>query len=178
MFSKPRSGMLMAAMLGVFAVMATAAIVAAPAARADDPYTDLVNAVQGDFSLAQEALTLANADFGAGDVSNGLAEFYSGIDSDLLSVPDNLLQGSIAALTDVPVESAISWDLPVTDFGDASIIASTIALVGEGDFATAASDFASGDVGDALEASVQGVQYLDVIVPEVLIIAGADSLGL
>jgi hypothetical protein len=170
--------MLLTAFVGAVLGAAMAATASAPAARADDPLTDLVNAVDGDFALAQDAFTLANTDFGASDVAGGLAAVFAGVDDDVLSVPDNLLQGSIAGLTGVPVESSIDWSFPVTEFGPAALAASTIVLVGEGDFTTAASDLASGGLADALSVGLQGVDYLDVLAPEILLVGGLDSLGL
>ncbi|MDT5166663.1 MAG: hypothetical protein QOC88_3557, partial [Mycobacterium sp.] len=75
---KARGGMLLVAVLG--ALVAAAATATAPVVRADDPLTDLLVAVQGDFALGQEAFTLANADFANGDVADGLATFYGGVD--------------------------------------------------------------------------------------------------
>jgi hypothetical protein len=107
-----------------------------------------------------------------------VAAFFAGVDDDVLSVPDNLVQGSVAGLTGVPVDSATDWSFPVTEFGPAAIAASTIVLTGEGDFTTAASDLASGELADALSVSLQGVDYLDVLAPEILLVGALDSLGL
>ncbi len=178
MSSKSRGGTLPAAILGAVVAAAMAATASAPVARADDPLTDLVNAVNGDFALAQDAFTLANTDFGASDIAGGYAALFTGIDDDVLSVPDNLLQGSIAGLTGVPVESSIDWSFPVTEFGPAALAASTIVLAGEGDFTSAASDLAGSGLADAVSASLQGVDYLDVLAPEILLVGGLDSLGL
>lgn len=176
--SKPHGGMLLAPILGAFVAAAVAATASTPVARADDPLTDLANAVNGDFALAQDAFTLANTDFGASDIAGGFAALFAGVDDDLLSVPDNLLQGSIAGLTGVPVEASIDWSFPVAEFGPAALAASAIVLAGEGDFTMAASDLASGDLADAVSASLQGVDYLDVLAPEILLVGGLDSLGL
>jgi hypothetical protein len=133
--------------------------------------------VDGDFALAQDAFALATTDFGA-SVAGGFAALSAGVDDDLLSVPDNLLQGSLAGLTGVPVESSIDWSFPVSEFGPAAIAASTIVLAGKVDFTTAASDLAGGEFADALSVSLQGVDYLNVVAPEVLLVGGLDSLGL
>jgi hypothetical protein len=171
--------MLLAAVLGAFVAWAMTATATAPAARADDPVTDLLAAVQGDFGLAQEAFTLANADFANGDVADGLATFYGGVDDLLLSVPNNLVQGSLAGLTGEPVDSALSWTIPApADFNDALIVAPTLALIAEGDLHTAALDLAGGDIAGAVDSYLVGYEYLDVVVPELFIVGTAAGLGL
>lgn len=177
MSSKLRGEMLMAALMGAFAAATMTAT--APAAHADDPFTDLVNAVQGDFALGQEAFTLANTDFGAGDAADGLAAFYAGADDDVISVPNSLLQGTLAALTGEQVGSSVSWTIPApADFNDAIIVAPALALIAEGDLHTAAIDLAGGDIAGALDAYLTGSEYLDVVVPELFVVGTAAGLGL
>jgi hypothetical protein len=151
----------------------------APFAHADDPINDLLVAVQGDFSLGQEAFTLANADFANGDVADGLATFYGGVDDVLLSVPNNVLQGSLAGLTGEPVESALSWTIPTpADFNDAVIVAPTLALIGEADIQSALTNLTGGDIAGALDSYLTGYEYLDVVVPELFVVGSAAGLGL
>lgn len=95
--------------MGAVAAAAMMSMAAAPAARADDPFADIITAVDGDLALNQASYALAASDFGNFDVSDGLAALFAGVDDDVLSSPDNILQGSVAALTDVPVDPAISW---------------------------------------------------------------------
>jgi hypothetical protein len=176
---KPRGGMLLAAVLGAFVAAALTATATAPVVRADDPVTDLLAAVQGDFALAQEAFTLANADVAGGDVADGLARFYGGVDDILLSVPNNLLQGTLAGLTGEPVDSALSWTIPApADFNDALIVAPTLALIAEGELHTAALDLAAGDISGAVDSYLVGYEYLDVVVPELFIVGTVAGLGL
>jgi hypothetical protein len=179
MFGKSRGGVLLAMTLGALVTAFVAATGTAGVARADDPFTDIFNAVQGDFALGQEAFTLANVDFANGEVADGLAAFYNGVDDDLLSVPNNLLQGSLAALLGEPIDSSLSWTIPApVDLNDAIIVAPTLALIGFGDFSTAASDLAGGDFAGALDSAMTGYEYLDVIVPELFIVGSAAGLGL
>ena len=179
MFGKPRDGILLAAVLGALATAVMTATATAPVVHADDPLTDLLVAVQGDFSLGQEAFTLANADFANGDVADGLAAFYGGVDDVLLSVPNNLLQGSLAGLTGEPVDSALSWTIPApADFNDALIVAPTLALIGEGDIQSALTDLTGGDIAGALDSYLTGYEYLNVVVPELFIVGSAAGLGL
>jgi hypothetical protein len=179
MFGTPRRGTLIALMLGALVFAVLTATAAAPAARADDPFTDIVSAVQGDFTLGQEAFELANTDFGAGDITDGLTAFYNGLDEDLLSVPNNLLQGSLAALLGEPIDSSYTWDIPIpADYNDAVIVAPTLELIGFGDLSTAAADLAGGDIAGALDSTLTGFDYLTVIVPELFVVGSAAGLGL
>lgn len=179
MFGAPRRGTLMAVMLGALAAVVLTATAAAPVARADDPFTDIYNAVQGDFALGQQAFELANVDFVHGDVADGLASFYNGVDEYLLSVPNNLLQGSLAALTGESIDSSYTWDIPVTaDLNDAIIVAPTLALIAEADIHSAMTELAAGDIAGALDSYLTGYEYLDVVVPELFIVGSAAGFGL
>ena len=179
MFGEPRRGNLTAVMLGALVATVLTATAAAPAAHADDPFTDILSAVQGDFALGQEAFELANSDFASGDVADGLAAFYGGIDDDLLSVPNNLLQGSLAALTGEPIDSSMSWTIPASaDLNDAIIVAPTLALIGEADIHSALTELAAGNIAGALDSYLTGYEYLDVVVPELFIVGTAAGFGL
>jgi hypothetical protein len=179
MFGKPRGRIILAAALGALATAVMAATATAPVVHADDPVADLLAAVQGDFSLGQAAFTLANTDFANGDVADGLAAFYGGVDDVLLSVPNNLVQGSLAGLTGEPVDAALSWTIPApADFNDALIVAPTLSLIAEGDLHTAVLDLAGGDIAGALDSYLVGYEYLDVVVPELFIVGTAAGFGL
>ena len=179
MFGTPRGLTLLALMSGALATAVMTAMTNAPVARADDPFSDIFSAVQGDFSLGQETFELANTDFASGDVADGLAAFYGGVDDDLLSVPNNLLQGSLAALMGEPIDSSLSWTIPApADLNDAIIVAPTLALIGEADLHTALTDLAGGDIAGALDSYLTGYEYLDVVVPELFIAGSAAGFGL
>ena len=179
MLGVPRRGTLIAAMLGALVTAVLTATAAAPAARADDPFTDIVSAVQGDFALGQHAFELANADLANGDVAAGLASFYNGVDEYLLSVPNNLLQGSLAALIGEPIDASYTWDIPASaDLNDAIIVAPTLALIGEADIQSALTELAGGNIAGALDSYVTGYEYLDVVVPELFIVGAAAGFGL
>jgi hypothetical protein len=179
MFGRSRVGILLAMMSGVLVISNLMATGAAPAAHADDPFTDIANAVEGDFALGQAEFTLANTDFASGDVADGLTSFYNGVDEYLLSVPNNLLQGSLAALLGESIDTSYSWDIPVpADFNDAIIVAPTLELIGLGDLSTAASDLAGGDIAGALDSALTGYDYLTVIVPELLVVGTAAGFGI
>jgi len=179
MFGTSRGGILLATILGALVTACMTASGTIATAHADDPFTDIVNAVQGDFALGQEAFTLANAAFADGELADGLALFYGGLDDYLLSVPNNLLQGSLAALLGEPVESSFSWTIPTpADFNDALIVAPTLELIGLGDLSTAASDLSSGDLAGALDSALTGYEYLYFVVPELLLVGSAAGFGL
>lgn len=179
MFGAPRRGTLMAVLLGTLVAAVLTATAAAPAARADDPFTDIYSAVQGDFALGQQAFELANTDLASGHVADGLASFYNGVDEYLLSVPNNLLQGSLAALTGESIDSAYSWDIPVTaDLNDAIIVAPTLALIAEADIHSALTELAAGNMAGALDSYLTGYEYLDIVVPELFVIGSAAGFGL
>jgi len=179
MFGAPRRGTLMAAMLGALVTAVLTATAAAPAARADDPFTDIFSAVQGDFALGQQAFELANTDLANGDVAAGLASFYNGVDEYLLSVLNNILQGSLAALTGEPIDGSYTWDIPVTaDLNDAIIVAPTLAVIAEADIHSAMTELAAGDIAGALDSYLTGYEYLNVVVPELFIVGAAAGFGL
>lgn len=111
-------------------------------------------------------------------MADGLATFYGGLDDDLLSVPNNLLQGSLAALMGEPIDSSLSWTIPPpADFNDALIVAPTLTLIAEGDIHTALTDLVGGDLAGALDSYIIGYEYLDAVVPELFIVGSAPAWG-
>ena len=82
--TRSRVGILigLSAAAGVFGV---AAMTSAATARADD-FTDIINAVDGDFTTGQTDFTAAFTDFSS-NVPEGLNAFYSGLDEDLWAAP-------------------------------------------------------------------------------------------
>jgi hypothetical protein len=114
--TRSRTGILMSlgAAAGAFVVAAMMSAATAPIARAD-AYTDIINAIDGDFTAGQAAFTTAFTDFGGSDVNDGLAALFSGLDDDLVGAPDSLYVGTVDALTDTPVIGTFTFDLlPVT----------------------------------------------------------------
>jgi hypothetical protein len=112
-------------------------------------------------------------------VAAGLASFYNGVDEYLLSVPNNILQGSLAALTGEPIDGSYTWDIPVTaDLNDAIIVAPTLAVIAEADIHSAMTELAAGDIAGALDSYLTGYEYLNVVVPELFIVGTAAGFGL
>ena len=140
-----------AAALGTAAGAALAAALAslssAPAAHADD-LTEILSPVQGDFTAGQTAFGDAATDFGSGDVSGGLVALLDGVNDDVLSAPDNLLIGTVEALTNESITPSIVFDLiPPTDFADGLTLGEESITEGVGELQTGATDFSTGDFG-------------------------------
>ena len=138
-----------AGVLGVTAMLSTAA---APAARADD-FSDIINAINGDYTEASAAFSSALADFSSDNVSQGSAQLLDSFDDSLLGPTYNLAVGTVEVLEGDPVSSAIAFGLAApTDFADgltdaqitfasgASLFADSASLFGVGDYGAATSD--------------------------------------
>src|ERR1700730_17954209 len=77
-----------------------AAMAGSPVARADDPFTDIVNDVQGSIAVAEADYSAAATDFStAGDTNEVLIPPFTGVDTLLISPTDYTLLGLIAAAT-------------------------------------------------------------------------------
>jgi hypothetical protein len=160
---RSRSGILvgLAAAVGAFGAAAMMSAATAPTARADD-FTDVINAVDGDFTFAQGDFTQASGDFDTGDVADGLAKFLSGVDNDFIAAPDNLYIGTVDLLTNEPVADSIEIGLfPESDFTSGLADAHTLFADGETDFTTAVTDLSSGDYAGAADLGALG-SFLDV----------------
>ena len=104
---------------GAFGIAAMMSAATAPTARADD-FSDIIAAVEGDFTAGQAAFGDAFTDFGSSDVNDGLAAFFSGLDDDVVGAPDNVFVGTVDALTGAPVIGSFTFDLlPITSLATA-----------------------------------------------------------
>jgi hypothetical protein len=168
----------LAATAGAFGLAAMIAAASAPSARADD-FTDIVNGVEADFAYGQASFSDAFSELGGGDVNDGLAAFFSGVDDDLVGAPDSVYIGSADALTNEPVLGSFAFDIGSPgDFTAALTEVQSFAGDGEGYLTTAATEFAAGDFADAAYNSALGSAYLFDIDPEILLLGAVDSLGL
>jgi hypothetical protein len=174
--TKSRAGIVigLAAAAGAFgAAMMSAAT--APSARADD-FTDIINAVDGDFSAGQAAFTVAASDFSSSDLTAGVAAIFDGTNDDLLSAPDNLLGGTVEALTSETISPTENWGLVVpTSFSDALSLAQSDITFGEDFFSTGATDLASGEYGYATFVDLFGSDLLSVEPLEDLLLGAVAS---
>lgn len=165
----------LAAAAGAFGTAAMMSAATAPTARADD-FTDIISAVEGDFAAGQGQLTSAFADFGSNNVSGGLTELFSAVDNDFLSAPNNLLVGSVEALTNESITGSQALGLfDPGSFSQGLTLAESFVSTGEGYFTTAATDFAAGEYGEAALLDLFGSDYVSIVPLEELIIGAAAS---
>jgi hypothetical protein len=155
---------LTAGAIGAAAMLATAA---APTARA----------VNGDVADGQAAFTTAYADFGSNELVPGLTAFFSGVDDDLLSAPDNLLVGTAEALTNETVTGSTPFSLGApTDFADGLSLAEAQVTEGDSFLAAVPSDLANGFDGYALYYDVFGSDLTSVISLQELLLGSVAAL--
>jgi hypothetical protein len=142
---------------GVFGMAAMLSAYDAPTARADD-FSDILSAVDGDYSAGQADFTAALADFGSSSTAiDGLAALFSGVDEDLVAAPENYFVGSVEALANEPIDSsyfdvigvASSYQIAVETaqigFGEGdAYLGDSLTALSSGDFACAAQDIAFG----------------------------------
>jgi hypothetical protein len=149
---RSRTGVLvgLAAAVGAFGVAVMMSAATAPTARAD-VLTDVINAVDADYAAVQGDFTTALTDFGSGDVNDGLAALFSGVDTDLVGIPSNLELGAAELLTNQP-----------------SLLTSPLTVEAEPDFTSALTDAESAFAADQetfIEAvrALSSADYLDVL---------------
>jgi hypothetical protein len=94
-----------------------AAMAGSPTARADDPFTDISNDVQGSITAGEAQYTDAATDFStAGDTNAGLIDSFAGFDNIFLSPGDYTVLGLVAAATGTDFSGSGS-DFFVSDSG-------------------------------------------------------------
>jgi hypothetical protein len=152
---------------GAFGVAGLMSAATAPTARADD-FTDVINAVDEDFTFAQADFAQAFGDFDTGNVNVGLAEFISGVDNDFLAAPDNLYIGTVDLLTNEPVADSLEVGLfPESGFSSGLTDAEAAFAFGQTQLTDAATALSEGDYAGAADydalssfSDVVGVQEL------------------
>jgi hypothetical protein len=176
--NRSRTGVVvgLAAAAGAFGAAAMMSAAAAPTARADD-FTDVINAVDGDFAFGQTEFTTAFTDFSSGDLANGLEALIDGSDDDALSAPNNFLTGTVEVLTNESVNSSTPWDFGLpADFNTAVTDAETIFAAGETYLTTDAPEaFSLGEYGAAAYDDLFGLDYLTVAPLQELLLGAAVS---
>jgi hypothetical protein len=175
--TRSRYGVLigLTAAAGAFGAAAMMSAATAQTARADD-FTDVINAVDGDYADGQTAFTTAFTDFSSNELGNGLAAFFSGVNDDALSAPNNLLIGTVDLLTNQAVSGSTAWDFPnVGDFSGAEILAQQSITLGESELTNAATDLADGFYGSAAFNDLFGVDDAFVVPLEELLMGAAVS---
>ena len=141
----------------------------APTARAD-AYSDIIASIDGDYALGQTDFTTAATYFGS-NLPVGLALLFDGVDEDFVAAPDNLLVGTVEALTNEPIATDVTVGLPVpTDFADAVTNAQTIISAGESQLSDVAALLSSGQDGSAVYYDLLGSEALSVLPLEELLL--------
>jgi hypothetical protein len=149
-----------ASAFGVAAMMSAAA---APSAHADD-FSDIINAVEGDFTQGNDAFSSALSDFGSNDINQGLAQILDGFDDYSLSPVYNVELGTVEALVGDTISGPASWTLAVpTDFADGLSVAHSFFTEGEVLLADAASSLGSADYLNAASEEISGVEFVSII---------------
>jgi hypothetical protein len=166
-----------AAAVGAFGVAAMVSAATAPTARADD-FTNIINAIDGDFTTGQTDFTGAFTDFSS-NVPEALNSFYSGLDEDLWAAPTNLEVGTVQALLGEPITGSIGVDVGLpTDFSSAVTEAQDEISAGEAEFTAGATALASGDYASAVYDDAVGSLLAFDVSGQLLLIGGAEALGL
>jgi hypothetical protein len=162
---------------GAFGVAAMMSAVSAPIARADD-FTEIVSAVDADFAAGQADFTTALTDFGSSDFNGGLAALFNGVDTELVSAPDNLYLGTVDALTNTPFLAFPEFgQAPVANFADGVSDAQTLTTTADSLLSTVATELGAGDFADAAYSGALASAYSDLSW-EVLLLGALGSLGL
>jgi hypothetical protein len=172
-----RSRMLvgLAAATGAFGAAAMMSAAAAPAARADD-ITDIINAVEGDYSDGQNAFSTALSEFQINAFPTGLAALFDGVDDDSLSVTNNIAVGTVEALTNESIATSfpVVFDVP-TSFADASTEAQSIFSYGETLLEDVPAFLAAGEYGSAAYDELDALDYLTIYPLQELLLGAATS---
>jgi hypothetical protein len=130
-------------------------LAAAPSAQADSNLTDIISAIDYTDTTGQTLLGDAATLFAEGDVHDGLATGFTGLDDILFNAQDDLFVDGYQALQgiDGPYGADTFGYLPVpTDLAAASTDAAEYGNYAQGALTTAEMDFGTGDFGDALGA--------------------------
>ena len=167
-----------AAAAGAFGAAALMSATTAPTARAD-AFTDIINAVDAEFTAGQTEFTAAFAEFASNHVGAGMGLFFSGFDDDALGAPSTFLTGSIEALMNDPVLGGPTFSVgDPGNFATALSDAQSAITLGQSEFATALTDLGSGNLVGAISENTSGLFFADYAPAELLFMAAVDSLGL
>jgi hypothetical protein len=164
-----------AAAAGAFGAAVLMSTTTASAAHAD-VYSDLIAAVDADYAAGQVDLTAAFTDFNGGDFGPGLAAFFEGVDAYSIVAPQNLIIGTVQALSNESFSgpSLISFDVPA-DFAAAQDQAQLIFNVGEAILNLVPTNLASGEYANAFAETLLGTDLTTVVSLEELLLGAAVS---
>jgi hypothetical protein len=174
MSRKAQTGLLIG--LGALGAAAMISTAAAPTARADD-FSEVISTVDVDFTSATEDFNSAFSNIGSGELAPGFAAFFDGVNTDLLSAPENLLIGTAEVLDNESVSPPVAWNLaPEVTFAAALNQAEADFAQGENLFTQAAADLSSGDYGYALSADLSGLDFAAIAPLDDLLLGSLASL--
>jgi hypothetical protein len=169
--TRARSRMLvgLAAAAGAFGAASMMSMTTAPTARAD-AFSDIIASIDGDYALGQTDFTTASTYLGS-NLPVGLALLLDGVNEDSVAAPDNLLVGTVEALTNEPIATDLSLSLPVpTDFADAVTEAQAIISSGESELSDVAPLLSAGEYGSAAYYDLLGSELVSVFPLEELLL--------
>jgi hypothetical protein len=160
-----------------------AAMAASPAARADNPYTDILNDVQNSIAIGEADYTAAATEFStAGGTNAGLVEEFAGFDNTFISSTDYTLLGLTAAATgtnfsgDGTVFGFSIGVFPLTAAGEQAE-ASLFASLASAEFAQVTTDFSGGNYFAGVADYLFGI-YDDIFVGQEDTLAALFSAGI
>jgi hypothetical protein len=161
-----------AAAAGAAAMMSAAA---APTAHADD-FTDVINAIEGDFASGQTYFGDAASDFSSNEDVAGLAYLFSGLNEDALGAPVSLIGGTAELLDNETVTGVVGLEInPPTDFADGLTNAEDLYQVGQEFFNAGATLISSGEYGGGLLDELFGADVSSVLPLEEILLGSVAS---
>jgi hypothetical protein len=160
-----------------------AAMAGSPTARADNPYTDIVNDVQTSIAAGQADYSAAGTDFSTpGDTNAGLVEEFAGFDNTFISPADYTLLGLTAAGTGTNFSGSESDFLiapalfPITA-AEGQADATSYLTAASAEFSAALTALTGGEVFDATYLDLIG-GYYDVLAGQSETLAALFSAGI
>jgi hypothetical protein len=161
---------------GAVALASLMSTATAPAARADD-FTDVITAVEGDFTAGQDAFTVADGDFADSNLIGGLSALFIGVNDDLLSAPNDLIGGVIGLANNGPIDGPDPWTDPVapTSFSDGLSEAGTYFNYGLDELQAAGTYLSDGNFDGAAIEGLFGSDWISALAPEELLLASLTS---
>jgi hypothetical protein len=161
---------------GAFGVAAMMSTAAAPTAHADD-FSNVIDVVQGDLSTATNDLNSALSNIEADQLGPGFASLLDGVNTGLLSAPQNLAAGTAELLDNESISPPLAWNLvPEGNFAGGLAQAGIDFNEGENMLSQVVTDLSSGDYGTALYTEFSGLDLLAVAPLDDLLLGSLASL--
>jgi hypothetical protein len=147
-----------------------------PTARADD-FTDVINAVEVDFTIGASDFNSAYSDFAANEPSAGLASFLDGVNDDVVSPTESLLIGTAELLDNESIAPPLTWNIaPEASFAGGLSQAEADFSSGVTDFSEASSLLSSAEYGDAVYYEILGADLVSLGSLDDLLLGSLGSL--